>query len=56
MRARHIIAHPVVQQDAVAEGSAVLFIINPNSGEETMITTAQVVDHVRYFKEERARI
>jgi hypothetical protein len=56
MRARHFIAHPVVQQDAVAEGSAALFILNPKSGEETMITTAQVVNHVQYFKEERARI
>ena len=56
MRARHFIAHPVVQQDAVAEGDAALFIVNPRSGEETMITTAQVVSHVQYFREARGRI
>jgi hypothetical protein len=56
MRARNFIAHPVVQEDAVAEGKAALFIVNSRSGEETMITMAQVVNHVEYFKEARARI
>jgi hypothetical protein len=56
LRARHFIAHSVVQQDAVAEGQAAPFIVHPKSGEETMITTAQAVSHVRYFQEARGRI
>lgn len=56
MRARHFMAHSVVQQDALAEDEAALFVVNPKSGVETMITTAQALDHVRYFQEARGRI
>ena len=37
--ARNSVAHPVAQQDAVAEGCPALFVLQPRHG-ETMITTA----------------
>lgn len=40
--ARHLVAHAVPQQDAVAEGHPALFVLSPRQG-ETMITTGQAL-------------
>jgi hypothetical protein len=55
LQARHFVAHSVYQEDAVAEGRAALFILNPRIG-ETMITMAQAEGNARMIREGRARI
>jgi len=51
---RHMVAHAIAQQDAVAEGRAALFVLW--RGEETMITTSQARDHARFIREGCRRI
>lgn len=55
LQARHFVAHSVYQEDAIAEGSAALFILHPRTG-ETMITMAQAEDNARMIWEGRTRI
>jgi hypothetical protein len=53
--ARHFVAHSIVQQDAISEGRAALFVVHPRTG-ETMITTRQAVNNARLIREGRDRI
>jgi hypothetical protein len=55
LRARHFVAHSIVQQDAIVEGQAALFVVHPRSG-ENMITTGMAVDNARMIREGRDRI
>jgi hypothetical protein len=53
--ARHFVAHSIVQQDAVSEGRAALFVVHPRNG-ENMITTGMAVSNARMMREGRGRI
>ncbi|MGH3277145.1 MAG: hypothetical protein ACRDNZ_22805 [Streptosporangiaceae bacterium] len=55
LRARNFVAHSIVQQDAISEGRAALFVLHPRTG-ETMITTGQAVNNARLIREGRDRI
>ena len=53
--ARNFVAHSVAQQDAISDGEAALFILDPRTG-ESMITTRQARNNVRLISEGVARI
>lgn len=52
--ARNFVAHSVAQQDAISDGEAALFVLDPRTG-ESMITTRQARNNARLISEGVAR-